>query len=540
MAGKAVALDVGSHTIKAMVLRDGKHGLSVLRFCAVSADEGADGLASSGIPLKGAVAGLGGRDMTLRYSQMPPSPDWQVRNLVELEIQDLSGQSGGDLVADYNLLPPQDEEEGMDTILLALARNEALEATAELVAHAGGSVDGHVPDCIALYNAYLRCGPVEEDTVVCLANIGHETTDIALVRGVDLLFARNLSGGGKVLDDAISSAFNVSARKAERLKRDLLDLDPGSRGRYATGQAEKVTMAVGGAASSVAAAIQSSLAFCKTQIKNAELALDKVLLCGGSARLRGVQGMLREALGCPVELFDPFENVDLSALPEPERELLHDLRSEAVISLGLAAGRLDDTLYSLEILPDKVRRRKRFAERTIYNIAAVLIAAVLLFFEAGQARQDLDVANRQLRVLRARVSTAQATDDRTSELVGENASARALVRYLGEKSLPMAGMVRTLRALYATLPEPLWIEEVDLVGGAGRGEGTIVEVTGQGKELHGVDVVQVYQQFRADFGAHPLVPDDERLVPKTTPLGSGEAMEFNFRIDYRPRPVEGR
>ena len=111
--------------------------------------------------------------------------------------------------------------EGMDAmarqdraILLALAREEALQTTAELAAAAGGSVDGHVPNCIALYNAYLRCGPVEEDTVVCLANLGHETIDIALVRGVDLLFARNLSGGGKVLDDAILDIFPDDPRRA--------------------------------------------------------------------------------------------------------------------------------------------------------------------------------------------------------------------------------------------------------------------------------------------------------------------------------------
>ena len=68
----------------------------------------------------------------------------------------------------------------------------------------------------------------------------------------------------------------------------------------------------------------------------------------------------------------------------------------------------------------------------------------------------------------------------------------------------------------------------------------MVKVTGQGKELHGVDVGQVYEQFSADFRAHPLVPDDDRLVPSASPRGAGEAMEFSFEIDYRPRPVEGR
>lgn len=540
MAGKAVAMDVGSHSIKAMVVRDGKHGLGVTRFCAVSAGEGAVGLAEAGIPLKGAVAGLAGRDMTLRYSQVPPSPDWQLRNLIELEIQDLSSQSGGELAADYNLLPFEDEEGGMETILLALAREEALQTTAELAAAAGGSVDGHVPNCIALYNAYLRCGPVEEDTVVCLANLGHETIDIALVRGVDLLFARNLSGGGKVLDDAISGAFNVSARKAESLKKDLLDLDPASRGHYASGQAEKITMAAGGAASAVVSAIQSSTAFCQTQIKNAELRLDKVLLCGGSARLRGVRGMLREALHCPVEFFDPFDNVDLSQLPDHEMEQLQQLRSEAVVVLGLAAGRLDDSLYSLEILPERVKRRKRFFERTFYNIAATLVLVVLLLLKAGVARGDLETATAELNRVQGQVARAEAIHRTAVALVEENAERRALVAYLAEKSLPMVGVIHTLRALAATLPDALWIKQVDLMAVRGRGDSPMeVKVVGQGKELHGVNVGQAYERFSTEFRAHPLVPQ-QRFQPQVSPLGSGEALEFNFRIDYRPRPEEGR
>ena len=104
----------------------------------------------------------------------------------------------------------------------------------------------------------------------------------------------------------------------------------------------------------------------------------------------------------------------------------------------------------------------------------------------------------------------------------------------------MAGMVSTLRGLYATLPEPLWVKQVDLVGASGRGGGTAVKVIGQGKELHGVDVGQVYEQFSTDFRAHPLVPDDDRLKAEILPLGSGEAMEFSISIDYRPKPVEGR
>lgn len=535
MAGKAVAIDLGSHSVKAIAVKAGKHGLQITRFAAVPAEEGAAGL--GGMPLKGAVSGLCGRDMTLRYSQVPPTPDWQLQNLMDLEIQDLAAQSGGALSADYNLLPTQDEEAAVDTVLLALAKDEGLTRLQDEVKAAGGSIDGFVPNCIAIYNAYLKCGPVEPDAVVCVANIGHETIDIALCKGTDLLFARNLTGGGKVLDDAIAAAFNVSERKAESLKRDLLDLDPQSRGRYASGQAEKVTMAAGGAASAIVAGIQSSLAFCKAQTKNPSLALDKVLLCGGSARLRGLRGMLREALRCPVENFDPFANLDLSALPDAEAEQLTAMRSEAVVALGLAAGRCDDSLYALEILPEAVRKKKRFAERTVFNIAAVVIAVALLGFQVKQSGAALEQADANLRVVTRQRRNAEDTDGKAQALVEQNQRDRMLVEHLSGQALPLHGLLRTLRAIGDHLPPQLWITKIDVGGknaGAVQKKQSLVTVTMAGKELGGADVGDVYVQFSAAMKKDPRLPRDavtSRDVRRSQ-ASSGSSIEQEVVVDF--------
>src|SRR5688572_6549605 len=220
MANRATAVDLGSHSAKILVAQAGKHGVKLLRFAGLPRGEGEGtvSLRAAAIPLNSVVCGLAGRDMTLRYSQVPPTPDWQLRNLMDLEIQDLAQQSGGSLSADYNLLPSPDPEAGVDTVLLALAKDEALDRLQDEVKAAGGSVAAFVPNCTALYNAYMKCGPVEADTVVCLVHIGHQTLDLAIVKGTDLLFARNLSSGAKVIDEAIASAFNVSPRKAEALK----------------------------------------------------------------------------------------------------------------------------------------------------------------------------------------------------------------------------------------------------------------------------------------------------------------------------------
>ncbi|MBL9078615.1 MAG: pilus assembly protein PilM [Planctomycetes bacterium] len=507
MANKATAVDIGSHSAKVLVATTGKHGVRVLRFAGLPRGEGetAISLAQAGIPLAGSVCGLAGRDMTLRYSQVPPTPDWQLRNLMDLEIQDLAQQSGGTLSADYNLLPAQDEEAGVETVLLALAKDDALERLQGEVEGGGGSVAAFVPNCTALYNAFLKCGPVEADAVVCLANIGQETIDIALVKGTDLLFARNLSGGTKVLDDAIAAAFQVGGRKAEALKKDLLDLDPTSRGRYASGQAEKVTMAAGGAAGSLTAAIQSSLAFCKSQTKIADLRLDKVLLCGGGARLRGLRAMLREALRAPVELFDPFQNLDLSELPPADAEQLQAMRHEAVVALGLAVGRLDDTLYALEILPEAVRKRQRFQQRTVWNILAGAVLVGLLGLQAVRGKADLADAQSSVEVVKRRIATANALHGEAEAVIAQNKVERALVDHLAAQALPLHGLLRTSRAAVAHLPPQLWIKKLEVGSASARQKRPQVVIDGAGKELNGVEVGRVVQDFVSKFKADPLL-----------------------------------
>jgi type IV pilus assembly protein PilM len=534
MANRATAVDIGAHSAKVLVAQAGKHGVKLLRFAGLPRGEGggAVSLAESGIPLQGSVCGLAGRDMTLRYSQVPPTPDWQLRNLMDLEIQDLAQQSGGSLSADYNLLPPQGEDASVETVLLALAKDEALERLQAEVRAGGGSVAAFVPNCTALYNAFLKCGPVEPDAVVCLANIGHETIDIALVKGTDLLFARNLGGGTKVLDDAIASAFNVSGRKAEALKKDLLDLDPQSRGRYASGQAEKVTVAAGGAAASITAAIQSSLGFCKAQTKIADLRLDKVLVCGGGARLRGLRSMLRESLRAPVEVFDPFANLDLSQLPATDAEQLQAMRHEAVVALGLAVGRLDDTLYSLEILPESVRRKQRFQQRTIWNIAAGAVAAGLLALQVSRGRKEVEAAEDWLSSVRRSVAVANSIHGEAAAAIESNKVARALVEHLSAQALPLHGLLRTQRALAANLPPQLWVRKIEVAGGgaAAQRKRPQVVVDGAGKELNGVEVGRVLTEFVGKFKADPMM---EGATAPMKPMPSPDStLLFQITVDF--------
>jgi cell division ATPase FtsA len=427
-------------------------------------------------------------------------------------------------------------------VLLAFARNEALERAATALQAVGGSVAAHVPNCVGLYNAFLKCGPVEEDATVCLVNIGRETIDLAIVKGVDLLFVRNLSSGGKVFDDAIAAAFDVSGRKAEALKKDLLDLDPFSRGRYASGQAEKVTVAAGGAGSMIASAVQSSLAFCRNQTKDPGLQLDKVLVSGGTSKLRGIRGMLREALRCPVEAFDPFENVDTAALGSDAIDALERHRAEAVVALGLAAGRVDDSLYQLEILPEAVKRRRNFVERTVWNIGAGVVGIALLALIATSQRAEADKAEEVFRTLNRQKSRVQSIDAEAERLVGENKTLARLVDHVAERAIALDGALLALRSLQTAMPEEFWLTRFEVASRAadprrGIGARPVVIVTVAGKDVAGRGVGDAYSRFLAEFKSYT---HDGVSPTVTTQRGSDASGNetYTWTIDFRAPAVD--
>lgn len=522
MSGSAQALDLGSRTTRWLQLKDGKRGLQLTGFAA-----GPNEMIDLGGAKGPAVLGLSGRAMTLRYTQVPPSPDWQLQNLMELEIEDLSSQTGGALSADYNLLPIEDEQGGMDTILLAFARDEALEEGAGAATALGVQTKTHVPRCVALFNAFLRCGQAEDDAVVALVDIGHETIDLAIARGTDLLCVRNLSQGGKVFDDAISQAFSVKERKAEQLKRELLDLDPASRGRYASGQSEKVTVAAGGAGSLIVSAIQSSLSFSRKQTGDAALQFDKILLSGGSSRLRGLRGMLREALRVPVEVFDPFDSVDLSSLDDEAHSQLDAFRSESVVALGLAISAIDDDAYQLSILPEAQRKRQRFLQRTVFNIGAALVGVVLLVLAAIDGQKVADDAELAERRLRGQKNVVERINNVANEEIERAAVLGTQVVSLSSQSLPRDGAIAVLEGLWKVKPPEFWIDSIRVqeksLGGRRSDEEIVVEIKGRGKDLSGTG--PPYSEFLRAFKAEGF-----DLVPETSEDGGDRKFTWIVRF----------
>jgi Tfp pilus assembly PilM family ATPase len=537
MARIVTGIDVGLRGAK--LLRGHTKGNSFrvtdFAFLPLSSAEIADGWQSLALPFKpaGARIGLTGRDVNIRYTRVPRVPDWQLRNLMRFEVEEIGDQSGSGVASDFNLLPQLPEVEGEDVVLLAMAREGLLEAHTAGVRAVGGSVEAFTPNAIALYNAFLRYGVVQDETVL-LANIGYDNTDVVIVRGPDLVFARNLAGGSRLFEDALAQRLQVSAEKACEIKETLVDLDPAARPSEAL--AERARDATKGAAGQLLGLLQSTVLFCKSQIKVSSLKLDRVLVCGGGAALEGLPQYLASGMGVPVDLFDPFRVVDVSALAPEKQEELERYKLESVIALGLATMSADKQAFGIEILPAALARKRAFAERHLWMIAAGALALGWLGFDAWNTAQRLGVARKQAADLHSQVQRAEKTNLKTAALVAQNEQlatyADTLVRTAGSGEQ----LARALDQLEAHLPSEFWLTvlytdfKADPELGVQRGdERPILHVEGRARE--GTNSLSaLYELFVHDLRA--ALPADAALRMRPTPNGAS----FKMDLTVFPKP----
>jgi type IV pilus assembly protein PilM len=383
-----IGVTIGSQTVRALEVRRKGAAWQVTRALAAPLTAGDDAgrvsqarAALSSLGASGrTVLGLSGKDLIVRYTRAPRVPDWRLEMLMRFEIEEVAEQSGGDVAAAWALLSLPAAAGEDDTVLVALARNAHLRPRLDALAGARLSTLGGCPRSIGLYHAFVTNCAVPPGEVTMLLHLGAENTDVAVQRDGALIFARNMAGGGKPFTDALAASFHVPAETAERMKVQKGNVTPKQKARYGDSTEEKVANALLPVAGNVVAAVHSSMMFCKAQTKLTDLRVDRVLVCGAGARLRGMVDYLKSGLGVPVEAFDPFESVDVSALPADQQAVLTEDGPSMAAALGLAQMAADPAAFRLEILPEADRKKRHFVQHTSWLIASGVVAVAGLFF----------------------------------------------------------------------------------------------------------------------------------------------------------------
>ncbi len=485
MSSSVVGIDVGGTTVRLVEgrLKGGAFEIHVAR--AIPVETLGQAVARWGLKGSSTVVGVTGRDMILRTTQVPPVPRWQLAELMSYEVADIAEQSGDHLASDYELLGGTSAYSDDDMVLLALVRNSLIEERSRELSGSSLKVRCFTPNAVALYNAVVATDG--GDGTVLVASLRGRNTDIALIQEGELLFARNLTGGGDTFTDAVAEAFGVDSDRAERAKHAMGQL--ARPGETPEGQAGKVASALGGALRQVLGMLLSTVNLCRTQLKAPDLEITRVLICGPGAALPGLDEALTRQLGLPVARFDPTEGYVVGT------EIDFDDGDSGggngggdfAVATGLAMMAALKGSYRIEILSEAAAAKREFSTKTVWLVLSGILLAVYLGLFGWLSAKDHDAARADAaRLTRESGSRRSARDEYTRNADKAQALAKALSE-VERVTAPGQGLVTLLGLLQQQLPDELWVTDVRTATSATTTTGGIrpvVVVEGSGKELN--------------------------------------------------------
>lgn len=402
-----VALDLGASAIKALSVSVTDAGVQIERALHIQRQELVnDGLepgnleqlarmlaarmADQRLSTRGVVLGIGAQDCMMRYTRMPPVPDWRLKVIMEYEAKEMSEKVNEPLASGYRPLQLAREADEDQTVLLGLVKEKPLEAIVDALESAGITVDLAIPNPAALFAAQDAFGrkadpEAQDDDLALLCDLGAESLSIALVLNDRLAFARSVTFGGKAFTEALAQSLGLDLEQAEKSKVARGGLDERESGVH-----QDSVMPLRGAAGQLLGMLQSSLRVASSQIGVPLPALSRVVLCGGATRLRGLAPFLAQGFGKPVEYFSPQPLRIGASVGQPAARALTERPGDFTVALGLAASRLRDGISApgrgpMNILPARYAKRREFRDRTVYLYAAGVLLLLLLLGRLGQA-----------------------------------------------------------------------------------------------------------------------------------------------------------
>jgi len=147
----------------------------------------------------------------------------------------------------------------------------------------------------------------EESSIInIILSIGASSTILTLVEKKNLKFTRNILIGGNDITKAISKSLNITLEEAEKLKRDTEILLGPETEEEKKNEGGKIIIRI---LNQIAKEVRKSLSYYKTQSQKVKY--NKIILTGGSAKIKNIDKFLSEQFEIPLIIGDPLEEIKI-------------------------------------------------------------------------------------------------------------------------------------------------------------------------------------------------------------------------------------
>jgi type IV pilus assembly protein PilM len=340
-----LSVDIGSSTIKAIEVR-GKGGrLRVMNASTLPTPPSAvqnnmvfeiDAVAeviralreSCGMSARKVVTAVPGPAVIIKRVTLPAQSPKDLENTILFEAGNFIPEDLENVNLDYQVTDYLEDGKRMEVLLVA-AKKEIVGSYSQAVKAAGLIPVVIDVDYFCLENMFETSYEAPSEGAIALVNIGARYSSINILKGGRSTFTGDVPVGGRDISETLIRDLGLDAEKAEAVKAGS-STDPEL--------AEQASAVIESAAAALIEEIHHALSFFWTAATDETI--DKLYLSGGVARMPGLAAQLSERVQAPVEIANPFANVDLES--HVDTPALREQTPEFAVAMGLAVRRPED------------------------------------------------------------------------------------------------------------------------------------------------------------------------------------------------------
>jgi len=323
-----IGLDIGSHTMKAVVVEKSGNRFKVLHrgihpIWGGGQKYDPDGAKRSQIvpqlvelfnsikvPAKKAKnlrSLINGAQVAAKEILALPLEQSEMDSAMMLEARKHIPLDGSETQVDYQILGEDTEEPDKVRVLIVASSKKLfsnhLQTLNEL------DIKPHVVDIepLAAANSYLQFNELPDDGLVVMVDLGHRKTSVTLLGRKDRFFTRELTVGGENFTEELMKDYGLSWDEAEKvkaeqgLKPDLPKVDSGSG---------ELRLASKGIIDRFGDEINRTLRYYVKE--TGQSFFTKFILVGGGAANEDLKQYLTNKFNATVEAYDPFAYMDVA------------------------------------------------------------------------------------------------------------------------------------------------------------------------------------------------------------------------------------
>ncbi|MBI4423321.1 MAG: type IV pilus assembly protein PilM [Elusimicrobia bacterium] len=343
-----LGVDIGSHSIKVALIKPEGGQLHLKAWGLLPLDLNPEAspeqkkqqavnllrafLIQKGIQVKEAATSISGNSVIVRYVKFPKLNKDELWATLATEAEPFIPFDIKDVQLGFHILGDLVEEgqKKMETVLVA-AKRDAVQARVEVLEAAGLKPTIIDVDSFALETAFEKLrGPKDDGAATLYLNIGHTVTNLSIIESGVTRVVRDVFISGVSFTKAVMKALQLDIVKAEEAKKAhglIIDAEEKEKAlQDGNREALGVSQAISGVVRDLVAEVHRSVDFYLSQ--GPERSIGRIVLAGGSARMRNLSKHLTGELKVPVDAMNP-----LAFLKTPS-----DVPQDQLPALGVATG----------------------------------------------------------------------------------------------------------------------------------------------------------------------------------------------------------